>query len=272
MGNESCCASTVVPGGTYNRSNDANYPATVSDFRLDRFEVTVGRFRAFVEAYPGSKPAAGAGAHPLITGSGWDTAWDGADGGSSGELPADKDALIAAVKCSSQYQTSTDTPAGNENLPMNCMTWYEAFAFCVWDGGRLPTEAEWNYAAAGGAEQRVYPWSIPANSTTIGSTYAVYNGASIGIVGSKPAGDGKWGQADLSGNLWEWNLDWYKSPYPTFTIPCDNCANIQDASYRVIRGGGWSDTAPGSLSSGVRGNVDPPGRGYFIGARCARTP
>lgn len=74
--NENCCASSVVTGGTYNRSNNASYPATVSDFRLDRFEITVGRFRKFVEAYPASKPAANAGAHPLIAGSGWNSAWD----------------------------------------------------------------------------------------------------------------------------------------------------------------------------------------------------
>src|SRR6185503_8188479 len=109
--------------------------------------ITVGRFRAFVEAYPGSKPKPGNGAHPLITGSGWDMMWDGS-------LPSDKAALTMALKCDSTYATWTDAPGVNENLPMNCITWYDAFAFCAWDKGRLPTEAEWNYAAAGGGEQR----------------------------------------------------------------------------------------------------------------------
>jgi formylglycine-generating enzyme required for sulfatase activity len=149
-----------VPGGTFNRSNDAAYPATVSGFVLDRFEVTVGRFRRFVEAYPGSKPAAGAGRHPLIEGSGWDAGWDS-------NLPADAEALKRAVKCHSTYQTWTDEADEHERLPMNCLSWYLAFAFCAWDGGRLPTEAEWNYAAAGGDEQRAYTWSKPAHTTTI---------------------------------------------------------------------------------------------------------
>jgi formylglycine-generating enzyme len=149
-GSKPCCAITTVPGGSYNRSNDARYPATVSSFRLDRFEV-VGRFRKFVAAYPGSKPKAGDGAHPLIAGSGWDAAWDA-------NLPADKPTLVALSKCDSSFQTWTDAPGANENLPMNCMSWYEALSFCAWDGGRLPTEAEWNDAAAGGSEQRVCPW------------------------------------------------------------------------------------------------------------------
>jgi hypothetical protein len=68
----SCCAVLAVPGGTFNRSNDGNYPATLSSFGLDRFEVTVGRFRAFVSAGMGtqaSPPLPGSGAHPRIAGS-----------------------------------------------------------------------------------------------------------------------------------------------------------------------------------------------------------
>jgi len=259
--NESCCASRVVPSGTYNRSNDPTSPATVSSFGLDRFEVTVGRFRQFVNAYPGSKPAGGAGAHPLIANSGWDLTWNT-------NLPADQATLRTTISCAG-FPTWTDTPGANEYKPMNCLSWFDAFAFCAWDGGRLPTEAEWNYAAAGGNEQRVYPWSNPPSSTVIDTTFAIYALGSIFDVGQRSAnGDGKWGHADLAGNSWEFTLDWF-APYAT---TCTDCAHLAQATDRVIRGGGWADVAPGNLYTSFRSSSTPTHRDSSIGIRCARNP
>ncbi|MFH0900444.1 MAG: SUMF1/EgtB/PvdO family nonheme iron enzyme [Pseudomonadota bacterium] len=272
-GTGDCCETLLVPGGTYDRGNNPDYPATVSDFMLDRYEITVGRFRKFVEAGMGTHanpPIAGSGAHPLIEGSGWDSAWDT-------RLPADTAALKTAVRCDSTYQTWTDTAGANESLPMNCLDWYDAFAFCAWDGGRVPTEAEWNYAAAGGNEQREYPWG----STTPDGTYAVYDCLGDGsaadtcafsdvlVVGSRSSkGDGRWGQTDLAGSMWEWTLDWYNSTYPT---PCVDCANLALASYRSIRGGGFVNFAD-SLASSYRYVITPSSRYFNYGGRCARTP
>jgi formylglycine-generating enzyme required for sulfatase activity len=272
---ESCCKSLLVPGGTYYRSyngvdfTDRSYPATVADFYLDKYEITVGRFRQFVNAGMGTQanpPAAGAAANPLIAGSGWDSTW-------KTNLSANTAGLEAAVKCGAGYQTWTDTAGSNESQPMNCLDWYTAFAFCAWDGGRLATEAEWNYAAAGGSEQRYYPWSSPATSTTIDDSYAVYCGGSCSgtqNVGSKsPKGDGKWGQSDLAGNVFEWTLDWYD----TYQMPCNNCADITDtsASYRVMIRGGSFDNVASDLRSAYRDYYDPENHVYGIGARCART-
>jgi formylglycine-generating enzyme required for sulfatase activity len=272
-GDESCCTNLLVPGGTFYRSNDTNYPATVSDFYLGKYEITVGRFRAFVNAGMGtqaSPPAPGAGAHPLITASGWDSTWNT-------YLPADTASLEAVIKCNSTLQTWTDIPAGGENRPMNCLDWYTAFAFCAWDGVRLPTEAEWNYAAAGGSEQRVFPWSNPPTSTTIDYTMASYECMGDGIpgcaltdfilVGTKPAGNGRWGHADLAGNLIEWTLDWYSDAYP---LPCDDFAELTLGPGRAQRGGHYNNQ-PYALESSFRYYSIPRGPAETLGARCAIT-
>jgi formylglycine-generating enzyme len=277
--NEHCCASAIVTGGTFLRNSDSSAAsATISDFRLDRFEITLGRFRKFVESYPESKPASGAGAHPLIDNSGWNNEWDV-------NLPADKAAFITALKCDATFQTFTDTAAANEQLPMNCITWYEAFAFCAWDGGRLPTEAEWLYAGQGGNEQREYPWSKSANSM-IDETFAVYGClgdgsaewdcafADILPVGSKsPKGDGRWGQADLGGSVAEWNLDFFNLPVP---FPCKDCAQLTQLTTpfpagRVYSGGDFRNGGS-ALTFDARSEDSPATRTSFRGVRCARNP
>jgi sulfatase modifying factor 1 len=285
-----CCSSSVVPGGMYNRGNDPMYPATVSDFRLDTYEVTVGRFRKFVAAYSQNMIPAGAGKNPNnASDPGWDTAWNEL-------LPADKTALTSTsyLKCIGTYPaTWTDTAGGSETLPINCVDWYEAFAFCIWDGGRLPTEVEWNYAAAGGSEERQYPWSMPPDSGTIDCSYANYYGGSDGgspfcsttytnNVGSESNGDGKWGQSDLAGNVWEWTLDWYNTQAGQYPTPCVDCALTTQGvnTLRMARGGSFVDRA--SLLQSSWYPPQPPGNRFNSGqptkhessqgVRCARAP
>jgi formylglycine-generating enzyme required for sulfatase activity len=251
---------------------DASHPATVSNFMLDRFEVTVGRFRKFVEANGGTQmnlPVTGAGAHAKITNSGWDASWNG-------NLVSDPATLSAALQCNSMFQTWTAAPGANETLPISCVTWYEALAFCIWDGGYLPTEAEWNYTAAGGNEQRAYPWSAPAGSLSIDCSFANYydgnpcvnppNGAASRVGSTSPKGDGKWGQADLAGNVWEWTLDWYQTPY---TSSCEDCANLTPGTERVFRGADFNHTAL-YLRGAYRYLGAPESRDYYLGIRCAR--
>ena len=268
---DDCCKSLLVPGGTFYRSydgvdfTDKSYPATVSDFYLDKYEITVGRFRVFVTAGMGTQarpPTAGAGANPAIAGSGWDSTWNT-------NLAATRAALTSNLKCQAPYYTWTDTAGSNEDKPVNCLDWYTAFSFCAWDGGRLPTDAEWNYAASGGSEQRYYPWSNPSTSAAIDASYAVYFGDSclpLAVGLKSPKGDGKWGQSDLAGNVWKWTLDWDAS----YTNPCNNCADLTAGSYRVIRGGNFCGLAAG-LRSAYRSDGFPGYPSVYVGARCARS-
>ena len=278
-GNDSCCVSPLVTGGTFYRSYDGvtsgytsqAYPATVSDFLLDKYEITVGRFRKFVAAYSQSMTAAGAGKNPNnASDTGWDATWNAS-------LPANATALTTAIQCNATYQTWTPSASAgaNEDRPINCINWYEANAFCIWDGGRLPTEAEWNYAAAGGSEQRVYPWGATAPGAIAAlAAYGCYYGgtgtctgvSNIAPVGSVSAGNGKYGQADLAGNVWEWTLDWDA----TYATPCANCADTTAATYRVIRGGSFYDGASYLLSSN-RYTGSPTYHYGNFGARCARS-
>src|SRR5262249_15182249 len=154
----------------------------------------------------------------------------------------------------------------NENRPIDCVTWYEALLFCAWDGGRLPTEAEWGYAAAGGAEQREYPWALPAHG--VGIELAVYGcpppvespggpvGRSIAPAGSKPDGRGRWGHDDLAGNVAEWVLDGAAGDYLS---PCSDCLRIGGAE-RAVRGGGFDAVEGGELRVSLRAQADPSAR------------
>jgi formylglycine-generating enzyme required for sulfatase activity len=301
-GTESCCASLEVAGGTFDRtyaaSGPGGDPASVSSFRLDKYLATVGRFRQFVNAVvSGWTPSAGSGKHTHLNGgnglsavpvdaglsyeTGWDVAW-------ASSLPTDASGWDASLTSFEPYVTWTSAPANNENLPIVMTSWAQAYAFCIWDGGFLPSDAELEYAAAGGDEQRPYPWGQngPQGGPTKYSVavYCCYypTGNSVcqpGIANIAPVGTatgaGRWGQLDLVGEVTAWTMDWYAS----FADPCVDCSYLAPTSYRAERGGGYSapcefadaGTQVPQLSPTYR-SQGLPSKPDLSGIRCARTP
>jgi sulfatase modifying factor 1 len=290
---ESCCASPSVPGGTYYRTYQqggseggvtGTDPASVSAFRMDKYEVTVGRFRQFVIGWSGGTgwlPPAGAGKHTHLNG-GMGLSEGGSPGTYEPGWVASDDSNVAPTNanlaCHPAYATWTPSAGNSETLPITCVNWFEAYAFCIWDGGFLPSEAEWEYVAAGGAQYRDYPWGSTSPGTS--NRYAIYgcqyptgSGSCTGLtniapVGTATLGAGLWGQLDLAGEIWEWNLDWYASSY---VDPCTDCADLSGGPYRVFRGGSYYYTSSG-LSPQFRDDDVPAGRYYGVGFRCARSP
>jgi formylglycine-generating enzyme len=292
--------SLEVPGGSYDRTyaNDGSGasgqsdPASVSGFRLDRDLVTVGRFRTFLAAsLAGWSPPAGSGKHRHLNdgqglasseGRAYEPGWDPGDTGQLATTAAD---WMSRLNCEPSFQTWTDAEGLHETLPLNCVDWYEAYAFCIWDGGFLPSEAEWEYTAAGGDEQREYPWGStdpnldPQTSShylisdcnyPVGST-ACSGAVNIAPVGTAALGAGRWGQVDLAGELAEWTLDWY-APYVDPSIdPCADCVYLTDFSYRVVRGGSFGTDTDDVFPWARDGDV-PGSRNAFYGFRCARSP
>lgn len=259
-GNVDCCDIINVPGGTFDRVNDGNSPATVSSFWLDRYEMTVARLRALMSSLPtqANPPQTDTGARPGVPGSGWDSSLDM-------YLPADPQARQMAyengVNC--VIPNYTPFPGSNEHQPANCVPWYDAFLLCIADGGFLPTEAEWNYAAAGGNEQRLYPWGMNPPDPTMATFMA---GMTTDVGSHSPQGDGKWGHADLAGNVREWTLDFNGS----LPLPCNDCVNTLAAPKRVMRGGSFQDTVTSHLATTWRDPQLPNIGASTRGLRCVR--
>jgi formylglycine-generating enzyme required for sulfatase activity len=188
-------------------------------------------------------------------------------------LPASQ-AELMAVKCSGQ-RTWTDAPGANEDAPMNCVNWYEAFAFCAWDGGRLPTEAEWEYVAAGGSDNRLFPWGSTLPSS---GHYANYSGDGFKPnidVGSYPLGNARWGHRDLAGGVAEWVLDYGEDDwYSAGGASCVDCADLTapSSASRVSRGGCVYNEAYALRATYRTGDAFTTFRDDGHGVRCARSP
>ncbi len=278
-GDLDCCGSFEIPTESFNRDGNTMYPAVVSGFRLDAFHVTVGRFRTFVAAaVAGWVPSPGSGKHAYLNGgmglansgtdggfeTGWQAAWDG-------YLPTTQAAWDAEL---SRNMGPWTYPGVFEYDPITFVNWYEAYAFCIWDHGFLPSEAEWNDAAQGGDADYPCPWGTAPLSPSL----SVYNFNASGLfnmlpVGSLPTGNARWGQSDMSGEAWEWMLDGFESPYATTT--CNDCADLSPAQPMRTMRGGCSTCSNGGSREGAQSHwdkQDPSAAHSNNGFRCARAP
>jgi formylglycine-generating enzyme required for sulfatase activity len=200
---------------------------------IDRDEVTNVAFDAFVDA-------GGYTTQAYWSDDGW-------------EWLAGKDASRLPLHCQG------DVP----EQPRMCLTWYEAEAYAAWRGGRLPTEAEWEYAARG-SKSTVYPWGNEFDTARAN----VVNSIGPKPVGSYPTGASWVGALDLSGNAMEWVADWLDPKYYA-SSPATDPTGPASGTVKVEKGGWWGSNEFVARSA-YRHYEDPPTYGdKHIGFRVA---
>ena len=217
------------------------HTVTVNNFYLSKYEVTHKQFIKFLNEMRVN-----------------------ANGSYRGKEYIDMDDKGCAIGYISKFYFKGSKYVENENCPVIEVTWYGANAFCEWAGGRLLTEAEWEYAARGGNRSKGYKYAGSSNLNEVAWYYKNSQGKTHPVGKKLP---NELGLYDMSGNVWEWCNDWYGSKY--YSSSRYNPEGAASGSYRVLRGGSWNSDADCCRMSNRYWSY--PDISYdFIGFRLAR--
>ncbi len=164
------------------------------------------------------------------------------------------EACVSADKCEparGKMFTCNSVEKGRGDHPINCIDHSQAVAVCEFQGGRLPTEIEWEYLARGGAEMRSYPWGEehPDDHTC----WKTNGSCKVGAFA-----EGAFGLHDVVGNVWEWTDSWFgRYPWPQ-----------AEGRHKVYKGGSWSRRFEKWMRPTLRNRLDPQKFGSHLGVRC----
>jgi len=226
-------ASELLMGSPPNQGASDEHPlhrVRVSGFSMDRYEVTNERYGRCVKAGVCQAPA-----------------------------------LLSSAKRQNYFGQPEFA-----QYPVVFVDWERADKFCRWEGGRLPTEAEWELAARGPApSQRAFPWGdAPPDCTKANLGGELSCLGDTDRVGRRTAGVSPWGAMDLAGNVWEWTADWYDSQYYKASPERDPKGPNQ-GTLKVMRGGCFMSNAD-SLRVSCRKPELPATWAPNVGFRCVR--
>lgn len=279
-GDTSTKGMVLISGGTFNMGGDNNqasedelpkHTVAVSSFYMDMTEVTNAQFATFVKATG------------YITTAEKKPNWEDLKASLPPDTPKPNDSLLVAASLVFKPSTApvnlndysqwwswvkganwkhpqgpNSTIIGKDNYPVVHISWDDAMAYCKWAGKRLPTEAEWEFAARGGLIDNIYPWGNEAvnkgeaKCNSWEGNFPYLNTKKDGYTTAAPVKQFKangFGLYDMAGNVWEWCSDWYNASYYA-TIKGSVITNPQgaDKSYdpqeptapkRSLRGGSF---------------------------------